>query len=551
MSVCADRPGAPATPYSQPIDLGRFSWATPLARDYCHAYERLRAFYAGPPDDDASWRAALEARRGSRLDTTGVATIVTTQLERRGAPDPARAAAAKLGNEATVAIVTGQQAGLFGGPLFTLFKALTAIALARHVTSTYGVEAVPVFWIDAEDHDVDEVRACSVLDKDLQLRSIAIDLPDTGQPVSSLRLPDTTAAALQALREALAPTEFTDPLFDTLTAVYASGQSMVGAFASWLDATLGRHGLVVFDGSDPAAKPLVQRVFNLEVSSAGETSRLAAAAGAQLAAEGYHAQVSPSEDAVALFELNGGRRPIKQRDGGFALGEAITTPDELLARIRDHPEGFSPNVLLRPIVQDTLFPTVAYVTGPNELAYLGQLRTTYGRFGVPMPLLYPRLTATLLDRASMKFLQRQSLELEALQAQDDSLLNRLISAQLPPEVDAALTAAEGQVADTLDAIAALVPAVDPTLAGATRTTRERMQRDLRTLRNKIVQAAKRRDDTLRRQFTRARAQAFPDGNPQERAVGFVYFLNRYGPGLVDQLLDQLPLDVGQHWVVTV
>jgi bacillithiol biosynthesis cysteine-adding enzyme BshC len=270
-----------------------------------------------------------------------------------------------------------------------------------------------------------------------------------------------------------------------------------------------------------------------------------------LAAHGYHVQVTPTADAVALFDLDGTRRTIRLQDDGFAVGERRYGHDELLGKVRDHPETFSPNVLLRPIVQDTLFPTIAYVSGPNELAYLGQLRQAYERFGVPMPLIYPRLSATLLDRASTKFLARHSLDFETLQAQDDSVLNRLISAQLPPEIETALSLAEQQVAETLDAIADTVPAVDPTLSGATRTTRERMERDLRTLRGKIVQAAKRRDETLRRQFSRARGQAFPEGHPQERAVASVYFFNKYGPNLVDQLLDSLPLDVGQHWLVTV
>ena len=474
-----------------------------------------------------------------------------TQLRARDAPSDAQAAAAKLAVAGTVAIVTGQQAGLFGGPLFTLFKALTAIALARRMEADYGVRAVPVFWVDAEDHDVDEVRSCGVLDANLEPRQIALDLPTAGRPVSAVRLPDAIALALEALRETLPPTEFTDPLLDTLSSAYTAGAGMVDAFARWLDATLGGHGLVVFDASDRAAKPLVRSVFDLELRSRGETVRLATAAGEQLVARGYHAQVSPTDDSVALFELDGTRRAIRRRDGDFAVGDTVIEYDELLGRVRDQPEAFSPSVLLRPIVQDTLFPTVAYVTGPNELAYLGQLRKAYERFGVPMPILYPRLTATLLDRASTKFLARHGLDVAALQAQDDGVLNRLGSAQLPPELEAAVDAAERQVAETLTVVADTVPTVDPTLAGAARTTRERMERDLKTLRSKIVQAAKRRDDALRRQFGRARAQAFPGGNPQERAVGFVYFLNRYGPALVDRLLEDLPLDVGQHWVVTV
>ena len=145
--------------------------------------------------------------------------------------------------------------------------------------------------------------------------------------------------------------------------------------------------------------------------------------------------------------------------------------------VREQPETFSPNVLLRPIVQDTLFPTVAYVSGPNELGYLGQLRDVYERFDVPMPLIYPRLSATVLDRGAVKFLTRHDIGLEQLQARDDGVLNGLINAHLPVAVETAVTAAERQAGETMDAVADLVTTIDPTLAGAARTTKQRMERE--------------------------------------------------------------------------
>ena len=549
--VPPEPPDSPAPSFTHPIDIRRFSWATPLACDYCHAYARLASFFPGDPTAPESWRQAIEARQAAPGPVGDMAAVLGAQLRAREAPPEAQAAARRLAEPGTVAIVTGQQAGLFGGPLFTLLKALTAIALARRVADEHHVSAVPVFWVDAEDHDLDEVRTCAVPDRELALRRLDLDAaPGPGQPVAGVRLPPSIGALIETLRQTLPPTEFSGVTLDGLTAAYAPGTGMAAAFSRWLDALLGRHGLAVFDGSDPAAKPLVQAVFEQEVRLRGETARLAAAAGAQLTARGYHAQVTPAAGAVALFRLNGGRRPIRLGGDAFAIGEARFSSGALIQLVRDQPQTFSPNVLLRPIVQDTLFPTAAYVSGPNELGYMGQLREVYHRFGVPMPLVYPRLTATFLDRAALKFLTRHDLGLERLQARDDSALNGLINAQLPQAVEAAVTAAEQQGAARLDSIADLVTVIDPTLAGAARTTKQRMERDLRTLRAKIVQAAKRRDTTLRRQFHRTQAQAFPDGAPQERAVSSVYFINRYGPGVVDRLLAEMPLDVGRHWLLT-
>jgi uncharacterized protein YllA (UPF0747 family) len=191
------------------------------------------------------------------------------------------------------------------------------------------------------------------------------------------------------------------------------------------------------------------------------------------------------------------------------------------------------------------------VSGPNELAYLGQLREVYGHFGVPMPLMYPRSTATILDSASVRFLEKHELPFEALQARDESALNRLLAASLPESVDRALNDADQVIQEKMAAVVASVPAIDATLEGAAKSTLGKLQHDLSTLRGKVISAAKKRDDTLRRQFSRAQAQAFPDGIPQERALGTIALLNRYGPALVERLVQELPLDPGHHWVLTI
>jgi uncharacterized protein YllA (UPF0747 family) len=249
--------------------------------------------------------------------------------------------------------------------------------------------------------------------------------------------------------------------------------------------------------------------------------------------------------------LNGGRQAIRVEDGSFIVGDRRESKAELLDRIRRSPQHFSPNVLLRPLVQDALFPTVCYVAGPSELAYLAQLRHVYTSFGIPMPLMHQRATATLLDSNAIRFLSRHDFPLEALRAQDEAALNALLESQLPPTVEASLQDAVRAMTERMDVLATEVPQIDPTLEGATRSTLTRMQDDLKKLHAKIIQAAKRKDETLRRQFKHARAQAFPGGHPQEREIGFVYFLNKYGPSLVDRLGDELPLEMGTHWVLAV
>jgi bacillithiol biosynthesis cysteine-adding enzyme BshC len=534
------------------VDLRRFPLGRRLAVDYIYAFDTLASCYAGNPLDPAAWPAAVTRAQRAPRDRGALADLVDAQQARRGAPEAARAATDRLRHPESVAVVTGQQAGLFGGPLFTLLKAITAIRLADRTAARFGVPVVPVFWIDAEDHDWNEVASTTVLDGDLQPRRVTLAAPDGAgdRPVASVTLDTRVDEAISGLRAALPPTEFTDALMANLRHAYAPGRGMADAFGRWLETCLGRLGLVVYDAADPAAKPLAAGVFRHELAHPGRTSTLAAAAGAALEALGYHAQVTPHADAIALFLLDGERHAVHVAGDVLVAGDRRYAPGDLLEEASRAPERFSPNVLLRPIVQDTLFPTACYVSGPSELAYLGQLRGVYEHFGVPMPLMQPRASATLLDTAATRFLSRYDLPLEALQRQDEAWLNRLLAAQLPPEVEGALQDARQAVQAKMTAVVTAVPAIDPTLEGAARSTLGKMEHDLRTLHGKVIQAAKRRDETLRRQFIRARAQAFPGGHLQEREIGFVSFLNRVGPTLVDVLLADLPVEPGQHWILT-
>jgi bacillithiol biosynthesis cysteine-adding enzyme BshC len=392
-----------------------------------------------------------------------------------------------------------------------------------------------------------------VLDGDLTLRTVALGEPEgAGElPVARLVLGPDAERAVDDLEAALQPTEFTAEIAGALRDIYRPGVRMADAFARWMDRLLGSRGLIVFESADPAAKPMVAELFAHELNEPGRTSALALSAGEAMRALGHEPQVVPQPDSVALFRLNGGRRGIRVRDGRFLIDEDAVDANALVAEARQFPDRFSPNVLLRPLVQDTLFPTVAYVSGPSELAYLGQLKAVYERFNVPMPLIYPRASVTLLDSASTRFLFRYSLPLEQLRAQDESALNHLLESQLPASVEQALAEADRSVREQMARLVDAVGQVDPTLAGAARTTLGRMEHDLRTLHNKIIHAAKKRDETLRRQFSRAQALAFPAGHPQERTLGLPFFLNRYGWALVDRLEAELPLETGKHYVLTI
>ena len=548
MTVPADT----TTPASTAIDVRTISWIRPLVGAYAYDYDSVASLYAGNPASRDAWVEAARRTQSYRRDRDAIAGIVAAQQQRRGAPPEARAAAARLAQPNVVAIATGQQAGVFGGPLFTLLKAITALQLAKRASEELGVDAIPIFWVDAEDHDWEEIRSATILDSEFQPKTITLaDLDGAGElPIASLTLDDRVEGSLQELLGTLPPTDFTPWIADVTRAAYQPGLGMAESFARWIEAVLGHHGLVVFDSTDAAAKRLASSIFVRELATPGRTASLAADAADALTARGHTPQVMPQRDGVSLFHLDGKRQPIRRDSDRYVIGDRALAVDALVREAESNPARFSPNVLLRPVVQDTLFPTICYVAGPSELAYLGQLRGVYEHFGVPMPLMYPRASATIIDGAASRFLTKYPMPLEQLQARDESALNRLLEAQLPVEVDQSLKAADAALHSAFDRVVDAMPSLDPTLAGAAKTTLGKMEHDLRTLQNKVIQAAKRRDETLRRQFTRTQAQIFPLGQPQERTLTVVYFLNRYGPGLVDALMRDLPSDAGHHWVLT-
>jgi len=237
-----------------PVDVRRFPWVNRLAADYAYNFQSLAPFYAGDPATYAAWADAIAKAQGFARTPAKIAAVIAAQQQRRGAPANAVKAAQHLADPRAVAVLTGQQAGLFGGPLFTLLKALTALKLADEIAHTHHVPVVAIFWIDAEDHDWNEVRSCTVLDADLTTHAVGLPAEAAAEsaPVATVQLDERVVAALDELERVLPTTEFTTGLLADLRKAYAPGVGMAEAFGRWLERVLGDRGLVVYDASDPA-----------------------------------------------------------------------------------------------------------------------------------------------------------------------------------------------------------------------------------------------------------------------------------------------------------
>ena len=535
-----------------------------LFEAYTGDFEALRDYYAGDPWSagaraDAATRAA-EADYRDREARHAVADVLAEQNARftaHGALGEATQAHLEaLRDPEGVAVVTGQQVGLFGGPLYTAYKTLTTLQLAGRLREETGRPVAPVFWLAGEDHDFAEVASAALLRHNDVARARLPEPRSEGRnagPVGRLAFEDGLAEALGQLDDALPGSDFKPPLMEATRAAYAPGTPLGDAFARLLRALLPDDaGLVFIDPDDARLKAQAAPLFRQEIEAPRATEARVAEASEHLEADGYHAQITARSPNLFLLD-DAGRLPLDLADDGrFSVRGTPRAPAaaDLLERLRAAPADFSPGVALRPLVQDRLLPTAAYVAGPAEVAYHGQLGGVYERFGIERPLVYLRASATLVEKKVQKVLDKFDLDLPDFEGDRERLFQRVVRREMDADLDAIFGAAQPPVHQAINDLKPQVEAVDATLGPAVEAARAEIADALDELKSKAMRAEKRDRDEVRAQLAKAQVNLFPEGAPQERVVSVLYFLNKYGGApLLDDLLGALSLDTRAHQVL--
>ncbi len=515
-----------------------------LFRGYCEEDPAVWEYFpAGTGFADAE-RNALRNATASSADRGLLESALLDQNRSWGCDEATLQNIRSLGKPGSVCAVTGQQLGLFVSPLYTVFKAITAIQLAAKWVKD-GYDAVPVFWLADEDHDFPEVATTNIPTGDVLAR---VGFPSDNHriPVGRRVLDDRVSMVEEALADALPAVSFRERVLSVVHDTYQPGVSHRDAFASLLLRLLPGSGLVLVSSDDARMKRAVASVFQKEVVDT--TLHEALVARTDKLAEAFHAQVKPRD--TNLFYLGtGDRLAINRSDSVFSDGLNSWTAESLSAEIEAHPERFSPNVVLRPVMQDTLLPTAAYVAGPGELAYFAQLAPAYARQGVAMPMIYPRASATLLDGSTERLMDKRGLTLADLRGVSGEYFSDTVRRDMSPRVHEDFSAARRDVEEIVDRIKAVATEVESTLARSSEATRARMLREIDRLLEKTERAERRHRDELRRRLMHVETITFPAGIPQERSVSPLYFLARYGTGLYTRLLEVLSLDTRSHQVV--
>lgn len=538
----------------RPVAYTSLASFSDLFTAYCTDFEALSPYYAGDFRSAADRaRIATQVAAHSR-DRDTLFEVLLEQNEAWGLDAKTRANIEALRDPASVAVVTGQQVGLLTGPLYTPYKTITAIQLAKQLAAETGSPVVPVFWLEGEDHDFAEVQSAQLLRGNAvqKLTYTGHTLPEDGTnlgPVGRLAFTEQIADVIAEVAAILPPTDFNPGVMAAVRAAYQPGITFRDAFAMLMRAFFPNAGLVFISPDDARLKQLAAPLFRREIADY-ETSHARLETVSTTLEENFHAQVRTRP--TNLFWVDeAGRYPIDAEGGGFSLrGRELTfSRQELLDHLAAEPHRFSPNVVLRPLMQDTLLPTAAYIAGPGEVAYFAQYKPIYDWAELPMPIVYPRASVTLVEGKVQKVLDRYDLTLGNLEIELDKLFRQYVLDNMDVDVDYLFKEAAIPIHQAINALKPQIESIDPSLGKATEATRAMLMKELDRFKGRVVKAAKRNVDQVRNQFAKAQDNVLPGGKLQERSLSSLYFINKYGLSFFEELIDVLLLDTTAHQTI--
>jgi bacillithiol biosynthesis cysteine-adding enzyme BshC len=534
------------------IPISSLPHVSKLYQIYITDFSALSSFYNVDYRTPASLSAHARLVQRTAYPRQEVAEILRRQNEGWGAGTNVQNNLAVLAQERSVAVVTGQQVGIFGGPLFTIYKALTCLKLAQRLSAQLGAPIVPVFWLAADDDDLAEMNRLVLPGRDNTLRTITCALDSAERkPAFKVHLTSQVEECHRVLAESLADSEFKPEILRALEKAYAPGQSLLDAFARWIAYLLGDLGLVLLDPTDPALRRLAAPIFQREIAEHSPSTAAALQASAKLEQRGFSVQAPQREGRCNLFFVDEQRHGLEWRDGEFvaADGRLRCSPEELLQRIESEPHCFSTNVITRPVLQDFLLPTVAYIGGPAEIAYFAQLRGVYERFGVTMPAIYPRKSLTLLEKKIGHVFEKYSLQLTDFWSNPEELLSRVAKREAPEGLFDPVASARDELGRRLAMLKERAVQLDPTLAAFIDKEHGKILHQLDALEKKLLQATKRQNETLQQQILKAAHALYPLQHLQERELSIIPFLCKYGRNLVARLYEAIEVEDFEHQVV--
>ncbi|MCU1328187.1 MAG: hypothetical protein JWN34_3557 [Bryobacterales bacterium] len=447
----------------------------------------------------------------------------------------------RLAEPGTVAIITGQQVGLFSGPVYTIYKALTAIRIASDLNAA-GIAAVPMFWLATEDHDFAEIDHGFAFGPDHQpiRMNIQADGGAAPRPVGERHI---ISSPIDELRKVLAGLPFADEAVDLATRAYAPGRTLGAAFTTLLREIFAKWNLLFIDPMHPAIRAHAAPILSEAVTRMPSLVRGVMDRSADLVHRGYHAQVLVDNQTSLVFALRNGERIALHRAGDGFTGAGRKWTAEELAEDGSH---LSPNALLRPVVQDYMFPTAAYVGGAAELAYLAQSAVLYDNLLGRQPVSFPRAGFTVIDERAAKRMGKYRLSVTDLLCTERELREKLAARLVPPGLSQRLTATQTAVSAALDTLDKELVRFDVSQSKALATSRRKIEYQMAKMVRKTGMQLLAKSEEATRDAASLSGLIFPDGHLQERVYCVLPFLASFGPEFVNDIYQQVRVECPDH-----
>ncbi len=526
-----------------------------LFLDYLYEFENVADFYANDFRNKENYLKIFKSiAENKREFFSEISDIISNQYADLNASDLTSQNIKKLSSKKTLAVVTGQQLGILGGPLYTFYKIISAIKLSQYLSERYSdYNFVPIFWLEADDHDFNEVRTIKIVDDSNSVISLGykdeIEEDDLKQSVGKIVLDSSINDFFNKLDNSLRESDFKAQILDYLKNIYKEGSSFKEAFRKLIFDFFDKYGLIIFDPQESEVKKLLKPIFKKEITDFRIHTEQLVHVSATLE-ELYHAQVKVKP--VNLFlSLEDGRYSIEPVENEFKLKRKRKsfTQDQLLELLETEPDKFSPNVLLRPICQDYLFPTAFYVAGPSEISYFAQIKPLYNIYDISQPIIYPRSSATILEGNVANSLEKYSVSINDIFIDIEKVKKKIINSVEESSVDDMFEEISNQIEASFDQLKEKLIDLDKTIADSSNRYRDKILSNINELKSKAEKAQQKKYEVTLRQIDRAAVHLFPNSNLQEREINFVYFANKYGDEFLKRVFEELQINKFEHQII--
>lgn len=529
-------------------------YSSPLVNKYLSSFSEVGYLFEHDPGQEASFADRHSIiMRDYRTDRKKLVRILTEYNEKLHCGPKTLENIKKLADNQTTVVITGQQAGVLTGPLYTIYKTVTAIQLAGEITRKTGKQVIPVFWAASEDHDYAEINHMYLVNNRQELIRLTLDYEPAGKfSVGDIPVTEAVFQLIEQLESETNPSEWKNSIVNKLRELAGESGNLADWFAAIMSWLFQNHGLVMINPLNRELRHLWSGAFETFLRAADAVSERLLAGMERVRELGIKPQVETAAGSVNMFVyLDGERLPLLKSGAGFVVRgrDSRWSLDEITSIARNNPEMLSPNVVLRPVAQDILLPIMAYIAGPGEISYYAQYREIYPVFNQSMPIIYPRANVTLVERGIAKHMDKYGISFDSGVAGLKQLLDNYLEAQDQLGIDRLFNDFAEGLSQSFGELVSKVAAIDPELTGHGSESLHKMLHQVDYLEKKVHQYHRKSCETVIKRFHNIQNNLYPRQNWQERVLNIFPYLFKYGCGLVDTVTNQPLIGGTRHKLV--